>query len=372
MDITEFRSLNDVSKLTVIKHGFLINFMPNSMAFMLSEFETDNYRCQALSEVMNNFNKYYYWASVMEILDLFKDENRRVQALEAMNSILHTEKPEELIEILKSFSSPNRRFEAMKVMMKRGCGHQLFTSVSDIVMLFVNTSYLGKAGELLSEYEEPEPTTPKDKQKDKSNIEESEDEGIVIDGDFDGDSLDNIPGVISSKQVCVSHTQTQNGNSKTNSITVKGTDINDMSKMALNTLIGIESSRRPINVVGLMVGEMQRDNTNIVSYGTARLLSERISSTSKEKKKISINGVKGLPTEFVAKEQHKREVEDITDDTPDEKRCTVCWEALRTYHLSPCNHVCLCTNCALTVCKSNKSCPICRATIKKVNYVILS
>jgi hypothetical protein len=385
MDIKEFKSLDDTIKVSLLRghSGIYVRYgVPSTMTNILSTFESDNYRCQALSIMIELSSLYPYQGPITEILSLFKDENRRIQALEAMSSLLHKEKSGDLIMTLKSFSAPNRAFEAVEVMIKHGCSCQLIKSYDGIYMLFVNTTYSDRVIELLSKYE-----GSKDKQKENRKERQAKE----IEEDFVYDSLDDVP-CITTKEVHVSHKQTYNGESKTDMIDlgwspinvgftgvdIQGLDIPILSRRPEATgFTGVDIqgldipilSRRPINIVGLTSGEMQRDDVNIISHGTSRLLNERISLTSNKQK---FNEVKGLPTEPVAKEQHKREVEDITDDTPDEKKCTICWEALRTYHLSPCNHVCLCTNCVINVCKGTKLCPICRTTIKKINYLILS
>jgi hypothetical protein len=92
-----------------------------------------------------------------------------------------------------------------------------------------------------------------------------------------------------------------------------------------------------------------------------------------ESAKLAINEVKGLPNEFVAKKQHEEEVDEVEEDINDKRKCNVCMDALRTYLLKPCNHVCLCSSCLMLVTsKKEKLCPICRTEIKEVNHIIFS
>ena len=50
--------------------------------------------------------------------------------------------------------------------------------------------------------------------------------------------------------------------------------------------------------------------------------------------------------------------------------CVICLTNKRSYLISPCNHLCLCQNCALRIKNQNK-CPICRKVNIKVQKVFL-
>jgi hypothetical protein len=72
--------------------------------------------------------------------------------------------------------------------------------------------------------------------------------------------------------------------------------------------------------------------------------------------------IKGLPSKEEVKKQQSGE---LSDNTSEDKKCIVCWEAVRTYLLLPCSL------CLLSVTsKDEKLCPFCREEINEVIRVI--
>tara|TARA_Y100000389_G_scaffold66748_3_gene62964 strand:+ start:100 stop:864 length:765 start_codon:yes stop_codon:yes gene_type:complete len=75
---------------------------------------------------------------------------------------------------------------------------------------------------------------------------------------------------------------------------------------------------------------------------------------------ISLNNV------FINQNQNQNQNQIVKNDFT----CVICLTNKRSYLISPCNHLCLCQNCALRIKNQNK-CPICRKVNIKVQKVFL-
>ena len=51
--------------------------------------------------------------------------------------------------------------------------------------------------------------------------------------------------------------------------------------------------------------------------------------------------------------------------------CVVCMEAPKTHLFSPCNHLCVCVDCAALVMGRRRKCPICRAPAVAAEKVVV-
>jgi hypothetical protein len=146
-------------------------------------------------------------------------------------------------------------------------------------------------------------------------------------------------------------------------------NIHDERKISILVIVGsieLENSILPV-----INSSTTRVNTSeVVNNVTveSNIVESNIISKDKEK---DDRVIKGLPSKEEAKKQYIGELNDIHDDTPEDKKCIVCWETLRTYLLLPCKHLCLCSSCLLSVTsKEEKLCPFCREEINEVIRVI--
>ena len=72
--------------------------------------------------------------------------------------------------------------------------------------------------------------------------------------------------------------------------------------------------------------------------------------------------------ERVQSEQQKRYQEKCN-----ETLCTICYDARRDVVCLPCGHVCMCSSCVNKMPGSQKKkCPVCRATVREHEQVIMS
>lgn len=51
--------------------------------------------------------------------------------------------------------------------------------------------------------------------------------------------------------------------------------------------------------------------------------------------------------------------------------CVICYEESISYCLQPCNHICTCKNCTLSLTNGTKECPVCRGPIEKAFEVFI-